>query len=1276
VEFRILGPLEVLDEGRPVILPGGRARVLLALLILRAGEVVSTERLMDDLWNEDPPPTVQTALQGLVSTLRKRLEPHRGAGAAPTVLRTVGSGYLLAVDALSLDANRFKALLDEARTLRMTERGPTLRRALALWRGPALADVGDAPALQREVAVLEDLRRGALEERIEADLAGGLAGELAPELERLVDEHPLRERFRSQLMLALYRAGRQAEALEVYRSGRQTLVDELGIEPGPGLRHLEQAILRQDASLNLPTAPEGSGPSQPEPVESPEWLGGERKTTTAVFVECSAFAGTGEDVEVLRETTALALDVARKVLRRHGAHVEELFGDELIGLFGMPVAHEDDAPRAVRAAIELRREVTAVAEERSGVRGPRLEFRAGIDTGEVVVSPAGPAPARIFGAPVQNAARLQRAASVGEVLVGEGSERLLHGAAILEPLTEAGAGQTTPIAWRLIDVVAGTGPAPHLHRAPFVGRAMDLDRVEGAFDRSVSRHAPYRLGVLGEPGIGKSRLATEFGQRVGRRASVLTGRCPAYGEGITLWPLREIVQAVCGRRGLDGLTEVLRGQDDGEWIRDQVAGGVGLTVEPGRPDELFPAVRRLFEVLAARRPLVIVLEDLHWAESTFLDLVDYLVDWSQGPLLLLCLARPEVLDERPMWGVGGESADTLYLEPLDRADSERLIVDLAGATLDPAVQTQIVETARGNPLFVEQLVAAGADEDWRSAAPIPASINALLASRLDRLDQAERDVLRSAAVVGTDFTAVAISALLPDPAKPLLEVRLSELERKQLIRPSETTGAFQFRHVLVQLAAYGSMTRRDRARLHERLADWLEQRPTEQPAELDEVLGYHLEQAFEQRRALGPSDRESSALAGRAGDHLARAGMRAFQRLDVGAADNLLSRALPLLPAGHAEQPQIRFALSQSRLVLGRHQEADALLAETEADAALAGDEGLGRRIHLERLRIRLIMGPDPMPLDALRAEAEAGLQYFTSSEDDIGAANVCYILVLVALRRGHLAEMERYARLEHVHALRSGSSREEAASRWMIAFALVMGPATVTDAIEECEDLVRWAGSEHPGVLCELAHLRAMRGEFPVARELIARARRLAIERLHARRPLMFAARSSAEVELLAGDASTAENEVRIALQMASEMKEREVAAGCAARLARLVSVPGRWDEADELTTMSAALAPSEHRPDQALVLAARAAVRALGRDYHAAEELLGQALKLVPVEMLNLRADVLADLAAVLGHSAHPAEAAATQREAIEMYERKGNLAAAANAGRPAPGSLQQAR
>jgi DNA-binding SARP family transcriptional activator len=258
VEFRILGPLEALDGDRRVPLPGGRGRALLALLILNVGKVVSTERLIDDLWGETVPATVQTALHGLVSDLRKRLEPTRTKGGAPAALQTAPPGYRLAVEPRCVDANRFRRLLEEARAGEAAERAATLREALGLWRGPALADFTYEPFAQREITTLEELRLEAIEQRVDADMAVGPGSELVAELEALVAEHPFRERLRGQLMLALYRTGRQADALEVYRDARRTLVEELGIEPAAALRQLEQAILRQDPSLDL--EPPGAQP--------------------------------------------------------------------------------------------------------------------------------------------------------------------------------------------------------------------------------------------------------------------------------------------------------------------------------------------------------------------------------------------------------------------------------------------------------------------------------------------------------------------------------------------------------------------------------------------------------------------------------------------------------------------------------------------------------------------------------------------------------------------------------------------------------------------------------------------------------------------------------------------------------------------------------------------------------------------------------------------------------------------------------------------------------
>jgi DNA-binding SARP family transcriptional activator/class 3 adenylate cyclase len=746
VEFRILGPLEVLDDGRPVALPGGRGRALLALLILHAGEVVSADRLIDELWGESPPPTATTALQGLVSNLRKRLEPARAGGAARAVLRTVPPGYVLATDPARVDANLFRRLLEEAGGAATAERSARLLRALSRWRGPALAAFTYQPFAQREITALEELRLVAIEERVEADLPLGRHGQLVAELEALVAEHPFRERLRGQLMVALYRAGRQAEALEVYRDARHALAEELGIEPGPGLRQLEGAVLRQDPSLDLElswgTALAAGKPLHPVPgtAAAEPWLSGERRTVTVVFVDLAVShgAGDGADPEARWRIVARSVDLAADVLRRHGGTVEELVGDVMVGLFGVPVAHEDDALRAVRAAVELREALKAFNEEVGRDRGIQLPIRAGVETGEVVVPVDGSGHATASGDAVNVAARLQRAAGEDEILVGEGIRRVLRDAAVLAAVE--GAGPDEPgrslAAWRLVDLVSGLPPITRRFDAPMVGRTAELARLRAAFERAVRQGTAYRFTVLGDAGIGKSRLAREFAQALSSDARVLTGHCPAYGDGITFWPLREVALQAAGSRGLDGLAELLVGEDDGEWIAAQLAVAIRPTQEPGSANELFPAVRRLFEALAGPRPLVLILEDLHWAEPTFLDLIEYIADWGRAPVFLLCLARPELIEERPAWGAGGRNADTLVLEPLAPTETEKLIADrLVGGTLPPDTLTRIVAVAQGNPLFAEQMVAAFEDEGIVS---LPASVHALLAARLDWLGPAER----------------------------------------------------------------------------------------------------------------------------------------------------------------------------------------------------------------------------------------------------------------------------------------------------------------------------------------------------------------------------------------------------------------------------------------------------------------------------------------------------------------------------------------------------------
>jgi DNA-binding SARP family transcriptional activator len=739
MEFRILGSMEVLDEARPLALPAGRGRALLALLVLHAGEAISAERLIDELWGEHPPATASTVVQGHVSRLRQVLEPGRDKGEPSMLLRTVATGYLLAIEPDAVDANRFKRLLDQARGATLTVRSAMLADALGLWRGPALTDFTYEPFAQRAITALEELRLAALEERIEADLALGRHGELVSEVEQLIGAHPFRERLRGQLMLALYRAGRQVNALEAYQDARAALVEELGIEPGPALQELQQAILRQDPSLDLPPrAGQSADAMNAMEVSEPatttvHWLPRERRTITVVFADLALSGEPGGDPEALGRFAARSLAVATDVLRRHGARVEEGVGELLVGVFGVPLAHEDDAVRAVRAAVELRAAIAALNKDIRPVRGVRFSVRVGIETGEIVVGGAGGLlRAEASGQLVTLAARLQQAADEGEVIVGAATQRLIRGAAVVKPAEGVAVeGSGGPVAaWRVLDVVSGATTIARQLDSPMCGRQAELTRLRTAFRRTIRSGTACRFTVLGEAGIGKSRLAKEFVESIGSDARIITGRCPAYGEGITFLPLREAVLQAAGPRGWRSLTELLEAEADGTQVADQVAGAIGLTPQQGRAEELFAAVRRLFETLAASEPLVVVFEDLHWAEPTLLDLVEYLGRRARGSVFLLCLARPELLEDRPGWGLTAPTADTLVLEPLSVADIQELVVARVGATLQPETLHRIVDTARGNPLFAEQLLAAFNDD---SVDLIPASLQGLLAMRLDRL---------------------------------------------------------------------------------------------------------------------------------------------------------------------------------------------------------------------------------------------------------------------------------------------------------------------------------------------------------------------------------------------------------------------------------------------------------------------------------------------------------------------------------------------------------------
>ncbi len=515
-----------------------------------------------------------------------------------------------------------------------------------------------------------------------------------------------------------------------------------------------------------------------------------RKTVTAVFCDVTGSTALGErlDPEALRHVLGRFYAEMRAVLERHGGLVEKFIGDAVVAVFGVPVVHEDDPLRAVRAAAEMRESLEGLNDELERESGVRIGVRIGVNTGEAVAGDLGPGASFASGDAVNVAARLEQAAKPGEILVGPVTRALLGDAVevdAIEPLELHGKAEPVE-AFRLVSVAAGAEAIVRHFETRFVGRGRELAVLGEVFEEAGAEPGCRLVTVLGEPGIGKTRLLSEFARSVSGRARVLTGRCLSYGEGITYWPLSEIVHELCG--GGD-LAAGLASRRAGEEVTDLILGAIGVSDRPGSVADVQWATRRLFEVLAAERPVVVVLEDLHWAEPTFLQLVEYVADCSTGaPILLLAAAREELLDSSPGWALPRPHTRLVTLEPLPEPDARALVDALTSrqAVSEP-MRERVVGTAGGNPLFLEQLVALHADhDDQDDRLPLPATITALLAARLDRLSTAERDVLERAAVEGVTFHRGTVTALLADPAAGDVSALLLEAVRRNLIRSCES----------------------------------------------------------------------------------------------------------------------------------------------------------------------------------------------------------------------------------------------------------------------------------------------------------------------------------------------------------------------------------------------------------------------------------------------------------------------------------------------------------
>ncbi|HEV8097683.1 MAG TPA: AAA family ATPase, partial [Gaiellaceae bacterium] len=663
------------------------------------------------------------------------------------------------------------------------------------------------------------------------------------------------------------------------------------------------------------------------------------------------------DPEVLRAVLRRYFDTVRTIVERHGGTIEKFMGDAALAVFGVPQTHEEDALRAVRAARDLHEALIALNSELGREHGLELRVRIGINTGEVLTGDAAAGQPFATGVAVNVAMRLQQAALPGETLLGAATQALLGEGAEVEPIEPIEArGAHDPIrAFRLLALDEGA-PLRRLSSGAFIGREGELEALESAFRAVRDERRSRTLIVLGEAGLGKTRLASELVASLAEQPSALVGRCVSYGEGATYLPLAEIVRQVAPERPQATVERLLEGDEHAAAVAERIAELTGQTEGTAATGELFWAMRRLLEGLARRSPLVVVLEDLHWAEPTLLDFVEYLAAWPvEAPLLLVCLARPELRDERP--GLSAE-AEVLRLEPLEDAAVDLLVGELGGAEVGAETRRRIASLAEGNPLFVEQLLAFLDEAGPEALESVPPSVEALLASRLDRLEPDERALLERGAVVGREFARGAAVHLTPPDELTGIDRRLRALASRSLIHAvradREHDDSFRFHHVLVRDVAYAGITKERRADLHERHGAWLDTRD-----EPDELVGYHAERAHLYRRDLQPSDPGLGRLASWAGDRLAAAGIRAWKRADTPATVNLLGRATALLSADDAKRVELLCELGMAQKGSGDFERGEATLVEAVQAASLARDRRMGLRAEIELAHLHLFSDPE-----------------------------------------------------------------------------------------------------------------------------------------------------------------------------------------------------------------------------------------------------------------------------------------------------------------------------
>jgi class 3 adenylate cyclase/tetratricopeptide (TPR) repeat protein len=1015
-----------------------------------------------------------------------------------------------------------------------------------------------------------------------------------------------------------------------------------------------------------------------------------RKTVTLIFSDLKDSTALGEqlDSEALHEVKERYFTAMSAEIKRHGGKIEKFIGDAIMAVFGLPKAHEDDALRAVRAAADMRKALAKLNTDLMRRYGVTLGNRTGVNTGEVVANDDETADQKLAtGDAVNVAARLEQAAPVNEIYLGETTWQLVRDAVDVEavqPLQLKGKAEKVA-AYRL---VAARGLDGYARRqdTPIVGRDEELAALHAAYHHVVNSQCVHLVTVIGDAGLGKSRLVREVVDQIAAGARALRGRCLPYGDGITFWPLVGMVSEAADIRDDDHpdvarakLLQVVKDPD----VAARLASAIGLSEQSFPLTELYWGARKFLEGLAAEDPVVAVIDDIHWAEPAFLDLLVHILDASSGAaILLLTTARHDLLETLPEWGER-DSSTKLVLRPLSLAAAAQVVSNLLGsAGLPQDVVERIVAAAEGNPLYVEQMLSMLIDTQalrregtqWVRAEGygeiiVPPTIKALLEARLDNLPRADRATVEPASVIGLEFERPAIEALAPEAVRNEIDKHLDILARKHFIDLSSETQAetlYRFHHHLVRDTVYNGLLKRARANLHLAFARWADKinADRDRALEFEEILGYHLEQAYRYLGELGPLDATGIAIGVDASHRLSNAARRALARGDVHAAANLFKRAVELLANDNPRRAELLPNLGEALMWLGDFTGAHTVLEEAQA----AADRNCSPLVKASSQLVALLNGLHSGETGAGGdAQLKAAMELIPflereSAHDELATAWRFVTIVHGVAGRFQIASDAAERSIAHAQLAKNDALIARASG--FLANLALLGPTPVPRAIVQCEQVIASGLKDRQdecNVIGMLAQLRAMNGELEPARLLYRRARAM----LRDLGQGINAAASGlcvAEVELLGGDLELAEREVRADYDFLAKSGETYYFSTMAGLLSRVVRDQGRDDEALVLSKAAEEASAQDDILSQALWRATRAPILARAGQMAEAENMARGAVELSRrTEAPSWQADALAELACVLHLAAKPDEALQVVNEGIALYLAKGNVVGA---------------